>query len=174
MKKTLIALACLLSASVMAGERGNYAGLQYGLATYSETGFPDFDPQILIFRFGYKFNKNLSVEGRVGTGISKGTKTVLSVPLSLEVNSFYGIYAVGTLPINDRVGVYGLVGYTDAELTASSPGVSVSGTDSDISYGVGVDIGATNNVSWNLEYTSYIDESNVALSSISIGANFAF
>ena len=171
MKKLLIVAVYLLSASAMAAGAGsNYAGVQYGIATYSESGFPDFNPSVIVARIGHNFSKNLAVEGRFGAGLADDTQTVLGVPIAIEVDSFLSIFLKGTASVSKRVGIYGLVGYSDVEVTASAPGVSVSASGDGISFGLGLDLGET----WNIEYVNYIDENNASLSSLNIGANFAF
>ena len=174
MKKLAIALMCMFSLSAMA-EGKNYWGVQYGMATYSESGFPDYDLGALIFRVGQKVNKNFAFEGRIGIGIADETQTILGTPITVELDNMFGIYAIGIAPVSKDVDIYGLIGFTDGELTVSGPGGSLSGSDSGVSFGFGVDFAASGKVSWNVEYVSYIDEDFIDdISSISIGAKFAF
>ena len=180
MKKILILSALLISTSVFADSKatGNYAGAQYGMATYSETGFPDVTPSVLFLRAGHKMSKNLAIEGRIGFGIASDSTTIFGTNLDLKVDNLLSAFAVGSVPVSRNVDVYGLLGLTSGKLTAtaSSGGLSASAstTESDISYGFGINISSSKDMSWNAEYVSYINKSGWSLSSLSVGVNFAF
>lgn len=179
MKKILILSALLLSTSAFAANAtGNYAGVQYGMATYSETGFPDLSPSVLFLRAGHKMSKNLAIEGRIGFGIASDSTIISGINLDLKVDSLLSAFAVGSVPVSRNVDVYGLLGLTSGKLTAtaSSGGLSASAstTESDLSYGFGVNISSSKDMSWNAEYVSYINKSAWSISTLSVGVNFAF
>ena len=168
MKLKYLLLGCALAAlsvNVIAAEdktgRG-YVGVGYSPLTFSVEDAPDWDLAALAVRGGYYFNKYFSVEGRLGFGVGDDTKTVSTAPqedIKIEIDYMLGVYAVGHLPLSDRFQLYGLVGYTKGELTATliQTGESSSDDDSDLSYGVGAEYDMTNNWSLGLEYTAYFD-----------------
>ncbi len=175
---TLIFLVFSLNA-VAAGESGkSYVGAQYSFVTYTESDIPDFNPTALVFRGGYKLNKNFALEGRFGFGLSSDSQIVSGINLDLEVDTIYGAYGIGYMPVSDKVDVYGILGVTQGKLSATaslgSISASVTGDDSDISYGVGADFNVSNQVAINIEYMSYFSKSDFDASALSIGANFNF
>lgn len=171
MKAKFILLGCALvalSANAMAA-RDNagkaYVGVGYTALTISPEGdAPDWDLGVLGVRGGYYFNNYFSVEGRLGFGVADDTQSVDLPPVvDLKVEQDYniGVYAVGHLPLSDRFKLYGLVGFTKAEVTLSIPGASESSDDTDFSYGAGVEFDMTKNWSLAAEYTSYISDGEV-------------
>jgi len=177
-----ITSALLLSASpTFAYDTGDgFVGAQYAMFTYSESGIPDFDMSALVLRGGYFFNKYFSLEGRLGFGIGDDTNNVTIPGLgtfetTLELDSMYGIYAVGHIPVSQRVDLYGALGYSDAETKLTVAGASGSGTisDSDLSIGLGADFLVSNHFSLNIEYMSYIS-GDFDLDALSLGVNYNF
>ncbi len=175
----------LSAGPTFAFDTGNtYVGAQYAMLTYSESDFPDYDLTALVIRGGYFFNKYFSIEGRLGFGIGDDSKTVFdptlgTFDLKLELDNMFGVYGVGHIPVSERVDLYGLIGLTNGESTASAtiPGfgsVSVSDDESDLSLGVGADFLVTKNFSLNIEYTSYLSKSDFDADAISLGANYYF
>ena len=174
MKKVAVVLMCMFSMSAMAeGAKSNmYGGVQYAMTTYDETGVEDLNPTALVFVIGNKFNKNFALEGRIGIGM--GDDSLSGLPVTLEIDSFVGVYAKGIVPVSSTVDLYGIIGYTDGEVTVSAPGISLSASESDTSLGFGVDFAVSKTTSMNLEYINYIDSNGTTLDAISVGANFAF
>ena len=178
----IISLFLLLfpfSTTTNATEAGkSYAGAQYSFITYTENDIPDFNPTALVFRGGYKLNKNFAIEARFGFGLGSDSQTISGINLDLEIDNLYGAYAVGYLPVSEKLDVYGIFGVTKGKLTATaslgSLSASVTGDDSDISYGVGVDFNVTPKIAINLEYISYFSKSDFDASALSIGANYNF
>ena len=171
-----ITSALLLSAnSTFAYDTGNaFVGAQYALTTYSEPGIPDYDMSALVIRGGYFFNKYFSLEGRLGFGIGDDTQNAFGFDITLEPSTLFGVYAVGHLPVSERVDLYGALGYTDVEFDASSPSLG-SGTisESDLSIGLGADFLVSDHFSLNIEYMSYVSE-YWDYDAISFGANYNF
>jgi opacity protein-like surface antigen len=173
-----VSAALLLSShQAVAFDTGTgYVGAQYAMATYSESGIPDFDTPLLMIRGGYFFNKYFSLEGRLGFGIGDDTQNVFGFDVTLELDNMYGVYGVGHLPVSERVDLYGLVGYSKGEGTLTISGIpgSDSGDESDLSLGVGADFLLTDAFSINIEYTSYISKSEFDIDALALGVNYYF
>jgi len=93
MKKILLVVTLAFfysSISFAASEGDTYVGVQYGLFTYDEVGFPDVEPTALVGRYGRFINDNVAVEGRFGFGLQDDT--VLGV--DVEIDTFFGVYGV--------------------------------------------------------------------------------
>ena len=174
-----------LSGNAFAGlTPGAYAGIQYAVADLTLDGIPeDFSPTALIGRAGSNLNQYFSIEGRLGIGLSDDTVSatdgVNTASISIELDTLIGAYGVGRLPLGESSSVYALVGVTrvDASISASLtgfPSVSDSDDESDLSYGVGADIGILYNLWINVEYVQYLDKSDLEVSAIALGLRFGF
>ena len=156
----------IFSSALIAGGKGqSYMGIQYALGNYSEEGISqEADPSVLIGRYGTYLLDNFAIEGRVGIGIANDTLVFSGLEVDVDVDYIVGVYALGHMNIAKGSSVYGLIGFTQAEITASTFGVSVTDDDSGVSFGVGADIGA-----FNIEYIQYLNESEYEYSAISFG-----
>lgn len=142
MKKmtTLVFLGLLVSPLAFAGggsDRGMYAGLTVGngkpgIAAVAPNTLTDKSSTAWGGLLGYKFNKNVAVEGEYTTlgrvkdntgGSAKGDA--------------FGVSAVGMLPMNDKFGVYGKLGY--AHTKTSTSGFTATGASRTApTYGIGM------------------------------------
>lgn len=172
MKRWTVLLAGLF-VSCAASAVEPYAGVSYVRATYDEAGIPEFNPDALAVRFGAEFNPNLAVEGRIGFGLGDDSQSVFGVDVDLEIDNFYGAYVRAMLPTGS-VTPYLLLGYTHGKLTASALGTSASESDSDASYGVGVDLFATKTTAINVEYAKLFEGDGYEVDGISLGVAFKF
>lgn len=168
-------LTIATSSAVADNTDKTYFGVQYAIGTYSEDGFDDINPTALVGRFGKYFNDNFALEGRLGIGVQDDSINIFGTDVSLEIDTMLGIYGIGHLNLNETSSVYGLVGLTRAEATVSIPGFgSESNDDTGLSFGVGANIGVSNTVALNVEYTQYLNKSDFDFSALSFGAVFSF
>jgi len=189
---TLLMLVGLFN-SAIANDSNNYWGIQYNAVDYDDELGLTMKPTALVVRMGTFINDYLAVEGRIGFGFSDdeaiidtGTDSVLgdySASLGLDIESLFGFYVLGVMPVSSDFDLYGLIGVSSidfgltANLNTTNLG-SISATDSEtengLSYGVGTSIGMGENSSLNLEYMSYLDKSDYTLNSINVGFLFNF
>lgn len=181
----LVFVLASMSGNAFAGlTPGAYAGIQYAIADFSFEGVSqEFSPTALVGRVGSNLNQYVSIEGRLGIGLSEDKVTVTDVvntaSVSIEIDTLIGLYGVGRLPLGKSSSIYALAGFTQVDVTASA---SVTGTgsasfsddESDLSYGVGADIGIGYNLWVNVEYVQYLDKSDVEASAIAVGVRFGF
>ena len=189
--KTLpLALALTgVAAPALAVDQGeNYLGGGFGMLSYdTDAEFQgeqlEFDPTALVWRAGHGVVDNFAVEGRLGFGLSDDSVTRPingnAGTIEAEIDQFFGIYGVGYLPINDTFSVYGLAGITSGELTATGKvnGTTVaeeSDDDTDFSYGVGAELGLTEDISGYAEWVSYFDEDDYDITGVTVGAKYSF
>jgi outer membrane immunogenic protein len=164
---TLLALGVLSSNAIAASKGDTYTGFQYALGTYSEDGFPDTNPNAIVGRFGKYLKDDFSIEGRLGVGVGDDSATVSGIDVSIEIDTVFGVYGLKHVDIGNASSIYGALGFTRGELTASAPGISVSDDDSGLSFGVGVNF---NNI--NIEFMQYLNKSDFDVSAISFGITF--
>lgn len=145
--------------------------------------------QAIDLRIGKSFNENFAIEGRVGTGLSKGKSnfsvTVQGVDVGVnttaKLSNYYGIYAVGKYPVGDFT-PYVILGASSVgyklDATASANGLSYSAsdksTDSSASFGVGVDYSINKSTSAGIEYTRLISKSDLKIDALSLSGKFKF
>lgn len=186
MKKltTAIVLMSAIAIPGMAQEpaSGMYFGAQYATVNIENGNGVDTSPTALVFQIGKEINKNFAIEGRFGMGMGDDSTGafigITPFTVTQEVDTFFGIYAKGIMPASDVVSLYGMVGFTDGTVNTSiTDGVitiSDSGSESDISFGVGVDFDVTKSMALNIEYMNYIDVDNGTLDALSVGITTKF
>jgi opacity protein-like surface antigen len=176
-KLLLLALISLLPFhSIAATEGDTYFSFGYGLGTYSEDGFPDTNPGALIVRFGQHTGDGFAIEGRFGIGIGDDSFTTrvqgVDVDLAIEVDTIIGVYGLKHFGNIDKgTSVYGVLGFTRGELTATgsasafgtSFSESISDSSSSLSLGVGLQINQ-----FNIEFMRYFDD----FTAIGVGVAF--
>ena len=175
MKIGIIAGALLVSTNLLAASEGDqYAGIQYTNLDLSDSSGDSVSPSAIVGRFGVYINESVSVEGRLGIGAGDDTIDAGPFDIAIELDTLYGVYGVGHMPINESASVYGVIGFTQAEATASAMGFSESFDDSGLSYGIGADIGISDTVALNLEFMQYMSKSDFDLTGVSAGVTFSF
>lgn len=175
----------LMSSNVFADLAGGvYGGIQYASFDFSADDISeDFSPTGLIGRVGNKINENFAIEGRLGLGLSDDTITATdgidTASLSIELDTLIGVYGIGHVMLSESSSIYALIGFTQIDATASASvtnvgSASASDDESDLSYGIGADIGISNNIALNVEYVQYLDKSDFDVSAIAFGVKFGF
>jgi len=156
-----------------------YVGIGVGIDSVSSALYGPDTTTSGVLRVGYDFMKYLGVEARGSYGISDGDK--LGHVYSM------GLYLKPQYPINDTFNIYGLVGYAQTEISFDNQ-VAFNGisndttTQSDVSFGVGVDYTLTPNWALFADVVRYIDKESTEpegkyaakVDSFSFGASFRF
>ena len=155
-----------------------YAGVQYGIGDFSASGVSvDYSPDIILLRFGMR-NDYFALETRVGSGVKSVTESIPGVAgnVDLSIGSLIGAYGVLHANFSESSSVYGLVGVTriEASLRETTAGITETDRDNGLSIGAGIDIGVWEDVKLNIEYTSYIIDSDFNLNSIGLGIVFGY
>lgn len=157
-----------------AGSQGLYAGATLTRAAYKEDGFPTANPMTIGGKIGKQINPNFAVEGRLGFGIADDDVDVGGLPVTLEIDYYFGAYLKGMLPLSSAASVYGLVGFTQAKLTASAAGFSASDSDSDISFGAGAEFGISPTASVSVEWARLLKGDGYKVDGLTLGVSFRF
>ena len=177
MKHTIkfAALALGLSSLTAAqAQQALYVGASVSRFDVSVDGLSNAKPSAFSIKLGEQMNPNFAAELRFGKGLS--TDSISGA--DLKVNTYYGIYAKGILPLTNEFSVYGLLGYSRGKVTVTRPGSSASGTDGDLSYGLGADYLLTKNTSVGLEWARLfkgsVGGSNYKVNGLSLGVGYKF
>ncbi|HXJ53238.1 MAG TPA: outer membrane beta-barrel protein [Burkholderiales bacterium] len=149
-------------AQAKAADQGFYAGVSIGQSSSSDacTGVSgpgvscdDKDTAFKIFG-GYQINRNFGVE--LGyTDLGKVEAHGGGVTASVESTAFE-LVGVGKFPINNQFSVYGKLGFYRADSKGrSNVGVSADETNTDLTYGLGVQYNFTGNLGVRGEWQRY-------------------
>lgn len=174
--RTLLAICLVLPAFISSAHADDYyAGGTFLDVDYSETGFEDASLNALGGRIGRHFNENFSGEIRAGFGVGDNSVSVISTDVDLEINHFFGAYVRGGFQLGPSAYPYAILGYTRGEVEASISGFgSETESESDVSFGVGVDLQITENVYLNIEYMNYLDKDDAEVDGFLVGFSRRF
>ena len=130
-------------------------------------------------RLGYRVNRNLAIEGDIGFGLS-GDNFQRTIPVDinplgvvnvdadvdLDVKSYFGIFARGILPVNEKFDLFARAGYGTAKAEAMAtgrttllPGFSATASESQSSNGFAYGVGAEYHI--NARHGIRIDYSSI-------------
>ncbi|MBW3141430.1 porin family protein [Ferrimonas balearica] len=167
----LLALPSRADWDFSAINQGNwYIGgqLNYG---WVDTNFGDANPVALHVLGGYQFNPYIGIESRIGLGLADDEA---ADNIHIEVDSYYGLYLTGTLPMGDWVRLYALVGVTDLSLEQDLDSQSDTFGTSDLSYGLGLSLLATERLSFSLEFMQWLDKGEFDVAGMNLGVRYDF
>ena len=166
MKKLTLVLLILLTSNAYAYESGDtYVGVQFGQAEIEIDGIDDIEPTYGLVRLGIYLTSAAALELRYGDGIDDDE--LMGVDFSID--RIAGLYALYHFNLGSSASVYGLFGYSEADLKAEANGDSIIEDKDDVSFGIGLDIGSI-----NIEYTQYLDGSDYEVNAASIGYTYHF
>lgn len=172
MKKiaAVVMLSAVVAAPAFAADEGVYAGITMGNGKPNVT--PGAQPLSKKSSFvyggllGYQYNKNFATEigyGGVGKATDIAGNTVKGDALSLT--------AVGMLPLNESFELLGKVGVASAKTTSSGLAASQGASRTGLTYGVGAQYNATQNLGLRLGYDRYAVATSYAGAKINGNAN---
>lgn len=179
-----LASAMAFAGPALAQDTGFYAGVSFGQssADIDCSGLTTCDDKDTAWKIlgGYRFNRNLAVEfGYTDLGEGSGSDAVNSATIE---STAFEVVAVGSFPIANNFSIYGKAGFFrgDTEANVTGPGGgSVSESNTDLTYGVGVQYDFNKNLGVRGEWQRYtnlggdnIDEFDVDV--ISVGVVWRF
>lgn len=131
-----------------------YFGIMAGSTTYEEPGF-EFKVPILTGKLGYRINDMLSAEVHAGVA---GSDDVGGVSMDLTYLAS-GFVRGDWSPVDDgRISLYGLIGFSAADMEFKTATTTASSTESGVSYAVGVDLYADRNHGVFIQWGRYLDD----------------
>ncbi|WP_417566640.1 porin family protein [Marinobacter sp.] len=151
------------------GVGGLYTGLNYTFMNL-ESGNADADVGTLSAKVGVMATPFLGIEARGGFGVDDDR--IGGVDYSLD--NFFGGYATFNLVNESPITPYAVLGFTRVEIQADSPFGTVTEDESDVSYGIGMNMEFAPNLSGNLEYMRYYEDSDAEIDGLGVGIQFNF
>ncbi|PLX89577.1 MAG: hypothetical protein C0618_00995 [Desulfuromonas sp.] len=169
----IVALFSLLMsfpiAALALDEYQSYFGIDYNLTDLEPDRGDALDLDAISGRFGSYLNRNTALEARLGFSAADDKRA----GVEYELDYFVGVYARGILPY-ETVELYGLLGFTRAEVGVSPAGGALDGDDTGFSYGGGLAFKVGPRVAFSVEYLMLIDSSDYELSATSVGCRYHF
>ena len=171
-KKSLVT-SSLLAASLMstsAAYAGGYVGGAIGYTDFPE----DFDSSIsFAVNGGYRVNDNFAVEAAY---LYLGEAEDDMAPIWEAKVTGFNFSAVGIIPVNAQVDVFGKVGMFMWDVELSEQGYGKLGSDdgTDLSFGLGAAFHVTQEFSVVAEFQRFTDVSDGDLNNFSVGARLNF
>ena len=164
---------CVSSGSASAEpDTGLYLGGGVGVYTLDidDTSFDD-NASVVKVLGGYRFGKHLAIEADYQK-LFETEDDIFGAEAELEADAFT-VAIRPILPLTDFLDVYGKVGYTyyefDSRATFLGVEISEDDSDRDWSYGLGVDLNVTDNLSLRGEVTRLdIDDADLNLVSAAV------
>jgi opacity protein-like surface antigen len=184
MKRWVIAgaAACLAAAAQAQTVEPSrtYVELGYSAVSYEENALGyhvKSTPKALRGVVGYEPNDNVALEFMAagGLGYSDVDVTDQSVPgLKLKINSLYGLYVTPKTRLVDNLEGFVRLGYVHARGTAALGVNSSADTDNGFSYGVGMRYHFDRTTFLNVDYMSYLHNSDYKAKGVTVGMGFKF
>lgn len=148
----LLAALCVCSNASADGYYGvSYAhtNIDFGFSQERKVGN-------LVGKLGQSITENIAMEVRLGFGVKDDDE--------IKIESLVGSYVRIGMEV-DNFSPHLLLGYTNVSLDSRFG----SEDDSDVSYGVGIDFGLSDDWDLNVEYMKYFDKDDVSFDTLSLG-----
>lgn len=128
----------------------------------------------ILGRAGYKTTPFFGFEGEFAFGIQDDDFNVLGQEVSVGLDSQYGVFAVGWLPVPLVGDLFARVGYADLSIEAEAAGIgTISEDGSGLAYGAGFQFSQIPFTQLRLEYTRY-EPDDGEIDSLGVSALFQF
>lgn len=127
-------------------------------------------PALLSGTIGYQFLPWLAVEGFVAGGVVKDEIKLNGVNTGVDakVPSVFGVFLKPTLPLGERVELFGRVGIARTKLEMQAGGLNVDDSGSDAAYGLGVNFNLSPMSYLQANWTSYYKKDGVKIEGVGI------
>jgi hypothetical protein len=132
-----------------------YLGGSVGTFDYVTDGQDKVSPRVGLFRVGVPLSPYFALEGRVGTGLTTEFSDLFG-GYDLKIDTLYGGYLKGNLPLTPIASVYALAGYSAVKLRRRFAFSDQTVTDDSTSFGGGLDVNLGRALRLNLEWGRFI------------------
>jgi len=158
-----------------------YASVNLGDLYYQEStaiGNYDATAYMLTGIAGHRFNEYFSIESRLGLGLTDGTETIVfdsnTYYIFMSLDTLIGAYGKAAYTFDNGFQIYGLAGYTKIDGSVKVGTIEESFSESGVSIGYGFDYCFRDDLSFGLEFMSYLYKSDYDISAFKIGITKSF
>lgn len=150
-----------------------YGGVGY-TAFQADADGEDVTLGAVMGRLGYKTNPFLGVEGEFSIGVQDESVDVLGTEVDVGIDSQYGVFAIGVLPVPMVGDLFVRGGYASFSVDASVSGIGSATEDGDgPAYGAGIMMNFIPFTKLRLDYTRYEVEDG-EFDSLGVSGLFSF
>ncbi|ADL02073.1 porin family protein [Brevundimonas subvibrioides] len=137
MRNILLATAALTLFAVPAAAQSIQTPAWSGSVGYTHLDGDNADLGAITGRLDARLHPNFGLEGEASIGVRDDDITVAGVTGSIEQDYDAAGYAVGYLPINPNLELFGRIGYGTTRIKADIAGFEASEDGESVNYGVG-------------------------------------
>ena len=143
MRMKLLAAVAVAAASVAMISPASAAAPDHsGTTYYGDIGYANATDSganigMITGTLGARIGKYWGGEFELSTGLNSSNATVSGIPVKLKMNEEGSLYLVGFAPVAPNADLFAKIGFGGTSVTASVPGLSVSGEDRSVNYGAG-------------------------------------
>lgn len=168
---SLLCFVWVFSCPSVFAQSDYYYGLNVASISYDRDALPAGTDMFSLYgRMGAYLGQNLSFEGRIGFGMTRGSVAVGARDKQIKNDNFIGVLLKAEMPLSDRLRPYGLLGLTHLEfLEYGDKFIPKNYARSDLSYGFGVDFFYQEYAAFNVEYVRFFDKDGLASSGLMVG-----
>jgi hypothetical protein len=134
-------------------------------------------PTMIGIVAGYEFHPNLAVEGMAGTNADSDPISLngSEVPgTSLKVNRAYGLFIKPKVMLTPEWELFGRLGVVENKTTGQVGNFSLTDTDHDTAYGLGVSYHFNKSTYGSLSYTNFYDKHGTKTQGATLSAGMKF
>lgn len=134
-------------------------------------------PAMLGVVLGYEVHPNLAIEGMAGTNIDEDLISLNGVEVpgtSLKVKHAYGLFLKPKAMLTPELELFARLGWVENKTTGQVNGFSLTDTDHDFAYGLGLSYLFSKTTYASLSYNSFYDKQNTRTrgAMLSVGMKF--
>ncbi len=171
MKKTYLAVCLstlLITTGVQASDTGKfYVGTSFGKMELGDGDFSVDDTTFKLFA-GYQVNPAIAIEGHYAS-MNIDASEFGTIGSSVDISSV-GVSGLYSFTQDKKFSPFLKLGLNNATASVDVSGADLSVTETKLSYGLGANIKATNNLSIRAEYELFASDFDM----ISAGVSYAF
>ena len=134
-------------------------------------------PSMLGVVLGYEAHPNLAIEGMAGTNIDADSISLNGVEVPgtrLKIKHAYGFFLKPKVMLTPEVELFGRLGWVENKSSGQVNGYSLTDTDNDTAYGLGMNYYFNKTTYGSLSYTQFYDKQNTRTrgATLSVGMKF--
>lgn len=127
-------------------------------------------PGLLSGTIGYRFLPWLAVEGFVAGGVAKDEIRLngANTGIDAKIPNVFGVFLKPTLPLGERVELFGRLGVARTKLELQAGGVDIDDSGSDAAYGLGVNVNLSPMSYLQANWTNYYKKDGIKIEGLGI------
>lgn len=174
--------ACLAIAILSAGAAQAQWYAEIGVTPLQVKGTVEGDtlrakPTVAGVIFGYELHPNWAIEGMAATHLDADTISLNGSDVtgtSLKVKSAYGLFIKPKAMLTPELELFGRLGWVENKTSGQVGNLSLTDTDNDFAYGLGLNYHFSKTTYGSLAYTNLYDKQGTKTQGITLGLGMKF